>query len=323
MRFLGVDSDQDRRRIQALRADPPGHARRGKRKEVFGAALEQWDELLAASAAVAPDAAPILLFYALSQGGRAACAARIAGQPWASTGHGLTVGQPTGGIENTTVRPEGGANTSFAMFCRAAGSESLTAPTTLGTLWAANPKLEPAPDLGQGSPRALELSPITSGGPTSRALIIGPVAEGLPADESAAAAELAKRLAPYPGAADGLIVSNAFPRTGANGRHQVEIGWRDTNGQPIDVAAVASGYGPPNSGTILRPALNSSRDVLRLLPLWWATLLVLSSIARYHPAEWSAALARDRSRAAIPIEDGLDIAREMLPWLLLGLLQSP
>jgi hypothetical protein len=79
----------------------------------------------------------------------------------------------------------------------------------------------------------------------------------------------------------------------------------------------------PNSGAFLRPALNSASDVLEPLPLWWATLLALSSIARYHPETWTAALARDKSKSAMPIEDALDIGHELLPWLLLDLLQRP
>jgi hypothetical protein len=72
VRFIGIDGQRDRRRIQALRAEPTGLAREsGSRRRVFGAALEQWDALLEASAEVVPDAAPILLFYALSQAGRA------------------------------------------------------------------------------------------------------------------------------------------------------------------------------------------------------------------------------------------------------------
>jgi len=87
MRFMGIDSDIDRPRIQALRASPPGlAAQKGARRRVFGAALGQWDALLGASGAVVPAASPILLFYALSQAGRAVCAAYISGQPWRASG---------------------------------------------------------------------------------------------------------------------------------------------------------------------------------------------------------------------------------------------
>jgi hypothetical protein len=209
------------------------------------------------------------------------------------------------------------------MFCRATGSATLTEPTTLGALWAANPKLESVPGLGDAATRALDLVLITSGGPTTRALIVGGVADGLPSDETGAQRELATRLADYPGATAGLVVSNASPRASRDGQPQLEIGWRDPSGTAIDVGQIAPGYGIPNSGAFLRPALNSAGDVLEPLPLWWATLLALSSIARYHPEEWSAALARDKSQAAVPIEEALGIGRELLPWLLLGLLRRP
>jgi hypothetical protein len=40
MRFMGIDSDIDRPRIQALRASPPGFAaNKGARRRVFRAAL--------------------------------------------------------------------------------------------------------------------------------------------------------------------------------------------------------------------------------------------------------------------------------------------
>lgn len=169
------------------------------------------------------------------------------------------------------------------MFCRASGSVTLSEPTTLGALWAANPKLEVVSGLGDAATRALDLVLITRGGPTARALIVGEVARGLAADETGAGAELAARLTDYPGAANGLVVSNASPRASRDGQPQVEIGWRDPSGTPIDVGQIAPGYGMLNSGAFLRPALNSAGDVLEPLPLWWATLLALSSIARYHP----------------------------------------
>lgn len=109
MRFLGIDSQIDRGQIQALRAAPPRFATdSGARRRVFGAALGQWDALLGASAEVAPVASPILLFYALSQAGRAVCAANISGQPWRSSSHGLKIGDPGSTIGETIVTPDGG-----------------------------------------------------------------------------------------------------------------------------------------------------------------------------------------------------------------------
>lgn len=50
----------------------PGFARDDdERRRVYGAALAQFDELIAASAAVGPASRPLPLFYDLSQAGRA------------------------------------------------------------------------------------------------------------------------------------------------------------------------------------------------------------------------------------------------------------
>jgi hypothetical protein len=63
------------------------------------------------------------------------------------------------------------------------------------------------------------------------------------------------------------------------------------------------------------------KELLRPLALWWIILLALSSVARYEPDLWLAALERDRSLVAIPVEEALAIAREMLPWFILHALR--
>ena len=320
MRFLGIDPELDRPRIQALRASPPGYATRGIRREIFGSSLEQWDALLAASGAVIPSVSPILLFYALSQAGRAVCAARVAGQPFRPRRHGLSIGDPAGDIGALTVSPEGGANSSFAMFCRAVGTEPLAEPTTLGALWAANSHLTTTSRLGAPAAPAIPVGAI--GGDGVRALLAGSIAEGLPTDESEAADELTRRLVLYPHASDGLQVRNELRREGPNGTSQVEVRWLSRDGTPKKLDMVVGGFGRPNSGHFLRPALNQAGDVLDILPLWWATLLALSSLARYHPEAWRGVLTRDRSPEAVPVEDALQIGREILPWLLIGVLSD-
>jgi len=78
-------------RVRALRANPPGLAATDpKRRAVFGAALEQFEQLLGAAEVSGPASAPLPLFYALSQAGRAIAAARLPDhQRWDFTGHGL------------------------------------------------------------------------------------------------------------------------------------------------------------------------------------------------------------------------------------------
>jgi YaaC-like Protein len=74
---------------------------RGKRTGVFVSALEQAEQLMNAAAAVGPAASPLLLFYAVSQAGRAIAAARL-DDPWRLAGHGL---KTSGALEASVSQP--------------------------------------------------------------------------------------------------------------------------------------------------------------------------------------------------------------------------
>ena len=80
------------RHLRALRYEPPGRACRGVRAEVFGSALEQAQQLFAAGA-VDYTSRPILVFYGLSQAGRAIAACATAGgmNDRQLKGHGIEV----------------------------------------------------------------------------------------------------------------------------------------------------------------------------------------------------------------------------------------
>lgn len=69
------------------------------------------------------------------------------------------------------------------------------------------------------------------------------------------------------------------------------------------------------------PRVTDSGDELHPLATWWALLLTLSSLAKYHPDAWRKALDRDASRPAVAIEEGLELARELLPWMVLKALR--
>jgi len=76
--------------VRATRARPPALACDGPRRRIYGAALAQFDELLAASRASGPASRPLTLFYALSQAGRAIAAAH-APDAWRLHRHGLAM----------------------------------------------------------------------------------------------------------------------------------------------------------------------------------------------------------------------------------------
>jgi hypothetical protein len=123
---------------------------------VFGSALEQFDQLLVAAEAVGPASAPIPLFYAFSQAGRAFAAASITGEDWRPRTHGLSVGDPRGSIGETVLTPRGGRFGSFQLFCRSIGSAALTGPTTLSAVWAAVGRYRTVEGLGAGMPAATD-----------------------------------------------------------------------------------------------------------------------------------------------------------------------
>jgi hypothetical protein len=57
------------------------------------------------------------------------------------------------------------------------------------------------------------------------------------------------------------------------------------------------------------------------LMLWWALLLALSSLVRYHPGQWTGALGLDSSKLAVHLEHLLEVASVRVPERLLVALQ--
>src|SRR4051794_14914567 len=115
--------------LRALRADPPGLASDGERREVFSAALQQSQELMEAARGVGHATSPILLFYGLSQAGRAIAASR--GQDrWLIHGHGLRINPtPEQRVGDLTIDPRPSRSDAFGVVADALDSETLTAPT--------------------------------------------------------------------------------------------------------------------------------------------------------------------------------------------------
>src|SRR5258706_7621905 len=88
-------------RLRATRANPPGMASAaGLRRETYGAALQQFDELMTAAAAIGPMSRPLPLYYAVLRAGKAVAAAWSDRDP------------PIGGHGLTEVRPKKGAGES-------------------------------------------------------------------------------------------------------------------------------------------------------------------------------------------------------------------
>jgi hypothetical protein len=299
-------------RLQALRAAPPGFAGTDPaRREVFGAALQQFEELLSAAAAVGPASAPLPLFYALSQSGRAIAAALCADeQRWDFHGHGLSVIEDRSKIGDTRIvpKPYKDRSDAYSVVSDAVGSPPLTTEVELSRLWASIPQIDRAPGLGADRHAPILLNP--SVGAQGLSMVIADVPEKhLPRDQQDDA--LARRLAHYPDAAG--YRARGPVTTGSHGPIGIWLEFADDNGTTLRELET---IGEPLFGArqrYLRPALNDAGDLPTTLMSWWALLLALSSLARYVPAGWTKALARDSSPMAVPIEKALRSIRRTLP----------
>lgn len=134
-------------RLRATRADPPGFAATDEdRRETYGAALQQFDELMLAASTVSPISRPLPLYYAVLQAGKAIAAAWAPGD-WRKIGHGHGLAEdrkvqvPTwqANILEYRIIPKG--NGIFGAVASALGGGKLTGSVALGALWAALPEV--------------------------------------------------------------------------------------------------------------------------------------------------------------------------------------
>jgi hypothetical protein len=92
------------------------------------------------------------------------------------------------------------------------------------------------------------------------------------------------------------------------------LAWEDPNGSRKDIRRVATRY---LGSYWLLPAVSPRRETLPPLLLWWCLLYAFSDLARYHPAEWAAALDPNGSTEAVAIEKTLTIGLSLIPRLVL------
>jgi len=319
--IIGVVSDAAWRQIRALRAAPPMLAQDARRRAVFGAALQQSQELFDAATAVGPASKPLPLFYALSQAGRAITAAHNPDHTtWAVRGHGLVVRVNTEDVRDTIVKANASraGNDAPSSVAAALASAPLSGSMTLAALVAALPELRELVQLRGAAVPALEITPeaelphwMHTRLPPAR----GTLHVQVPDSES-----IDTVLAAYAGV-DGYEHVVPPASLGETGWQQVLLSWPARSAQ----------HAPPGSRSLrhlsdvadrvdgrwyLRPRLGLSDEPPRRLLVWWALLLGLSSLARYQPAEWVAALDVDRCVLAVDLEETVRVAEREVPKLI-------
>jgi hypothetical protein len=320
-----MDSDAEPwvlRNLRATRADPPGLAADDSyRRALYGASLEQFEQLLHAAGEVDAAARPLPLFYALSQAGRAIVAAR--GENPDIDGHGLAEDRehmPDDLLQRRIKRtPKSNGNDAFGAVAKATGSPDLIGGVELGAAWSALPETYRLPKeswlpdwrlplwvmdqigkpaLGQQRFQVWSMNGNPHHGPAETMKGRYPT---LPQDTTWATK----------GSSDDL---------GGPGNWAVVLEWSEAH----DVDKIAPEMGTMDANTRqLIPTLPGQSELLSPLMTWWLLLFGLSIFARYHPGLWVGALQVDRSPAAVPLEAVLDRALGLLPRLVYDCVLTP
>ncbi|MFF2751361.1 YaaC family protein [Kitasatospora sp. NPDC058048] len=298
-------------RIRGLRHSPPGPAGSdAERKLTFGAALEQSEQLFKSAETVDYSARPLLLFYGLSQAGRAIAAASTrASTPdeWQLNGHGIAVEKLDEQrlLSQCTVKNQNGKKGSFKQLAGLLGSASLPGDGALfGQLWSMVPELTRYPLTEQGA-----VHPVLRFGDTAMAAPgrAGWV-KGIPAGEQGPGLE--DFLSHYPGlhGTEPAGPPNDFSRGENDGTFTATRQWQLF--PPATTTYLA------DDDTYLFPAVAGQSEVLHPLLLWWSLLFTLSMFARYHPSSWVAFLNIDQHQDSTALEVALDQALSICPQLI-------
>ncbi|HEY0637632.1 MAG TPA: YaaC family protein [Pseudonocardiaceae bacterium] len=321
------------RALRSLRYDPPGYAKKGARRTTFQTSLEQGEQFLQAAKVAGYSTRPVQLFYALSQAGRAITAAspRVGNQEWKVGGHGLSV-QPADRASEVTVTASGSGL--FATVASALGVEPFTPreQIALHELWPILPETAFNPLTSdfmfpallffqQGWPEEERFS-------SARVSWIPPAVKGLCGDDPGRVVEYLARYPALRGSSPTLSrPMRHVPWSSAGPGLTLNVEWR---GEPPQLPALDTktlreiGIVSYRSADDLlaTPTVGSMSTGLHPFLALWATLLALSSLARYEPAKWSTVLDVDRSPEASSIEHLLDESVESIPAAVLNILTS-
>jgi hypothetical protein len=282
-----------------------------------------------AAASVGYAARPLLLFYAVSQAGRAIAAA-LADDPWELTSHGLKhqLREP---IFRSIVKPDPQRADTYSHVTRALSQEPLAAPVELGALWASLPDLHGVELSEERWRRPLRVfqAPEDASAQILGEKVLDVTLCGLPnrvfedltpeREDAALSAELAR----YP-RATGWVTRPPGLQLSRPSEYgwDVDIRWgvSSSGSREWELELRASEYRARDERW-LWPVVNEDNDHLNPFMTWWVLVFGLSMLARYYPAPWTSALRPDESQDAVPLEAALDEALDAIPELLLEALR--
>jgi hypothetical protein len=331
--YMQIDPVEAWERLRASRSNRPGRASTGARAKTYSTALEQAQQMFRAAEAVGPQTRPLLVFYGLSQAGRAIAAAAVdlKAETWNLVSHGIRASGFDKGFADIEIRtdPAGSAG-SFVRL-----SELLHSPiwgndtvVRLEEVWDTLPVNLQYPLTGRDRFWPLYASGDEIGRGESHPLLtvdVGDIPDRIVDDGSRTA--LDEFLKNYPGTTgyEDFARRRVGPDEAPNyRRHNPDAGWLSMHWHmhPETGAAeqrlerlhtMTRGYA---GHQYFFPAVAGLSQELHPLMAWWAVLYALSMLARYQPAQWAGHIAVDGSQHAVPIERLLERAMEHLPVLI-------
>lgn len=313
-----IDATTALTQIRWTRSEPPGMAGSdAKRRAIYCASLQQFEELLTAAAAAGHASRPLPLYYALSQAGRALVAAY--GQEPTCAGHGLTqakddAAQP---LLHRRIKRKITQRDTFSAVARATGSGDFDGTVELGAVWVANPHCPRLP-LKHWKPdwrlalmvtdEDFKCPPGVDLHEKAKILRVLPFSDPIEATADHGEDFGAER---YP-TIDDEAGAVALDRTATESRTWSGlVVWR-TDLSSIERIAPKAVFGDHR---YLLPRLPGERKMLSPLLMWWVLLYGFSVFARYEPELWTDALDVDRSSAAVGIEHIMSAALTWIPRL--------
>ncbi|WP_395572845.1 YaaC family protein [Streptomyces sp. BK79] len=323
------------RAIRELRPEPPGYAGKGPRQKLFSAALEQSEQLFTAAASVGPASRPLVLFYGLSQAGRAiAACAPVPADKCRLNGHGIAAAQmDQPDLGSVTVKDKGAAGTqSFTQIAAMLGSRSLPDEARLADVWASILEVSLWPLQSTTRPQLSVSRETHQGDPNTLQAMVSGLPGNLQDHASPQDREQAVRawLADYPSLTGYRFRSiGAIPDSGPDSWDSMQgtigcrlvwdvVGGEEAAKRRFEDIAPWKGRSLSDSTRVIHARFGGDDRVLHPLLAWWAVLYALSMLARYQPGQWTAQIDVNRSKDAVAIEYLLDSALAAVPELILA-----
>jgi hypothetical protein len=326
-----VDGDLVWAALRSTRAEPPAGIK-GARRKTYAAALEQAQQMFTAAASVGVATRPVLLFYGLSQGGRAIATAakHVHNNDYPLSGHGIKANPSTlvGTLADVRVYGDNTPAGSFTRLSKILNSPvwDHTAPVTLGEAWNTLPEARVFPLDHPAGARPLPVT-VDEYSVVSQSQTAPPVqliVTGIPSDimpppqHQGAVPALEAFLGQYPKLAGhtAMYPKGVYP-DGQGGTVHLAYTSSHTGYHERTADALAHSTRYRLRDQYVFPAVGANTNSLHPVMAWWAVLFALSMLARYHPEAWADHIAVDTSKVAVRIEHLLTEALTAVPELLL------